>query len=246
MTEQELQEILRRLIADGENECAEFKTATADYDTADIGKYFSALSNEANLRGMDSAWLVFGVNNKRQVVGTDYRREKERLNGLKHQIAQGTDPSTSFRQIHELNTAEGRVILFEIPAAPRGIPIAWQTHCYARNGESLSGLSIAKQDEIRAQSLADDWSRIVCEDATLEDLDPAALTKARDIFVGKFGDRIPEATIRAWDEATFLEKAKLTVRGRDYSCVSSVARARASHSPAESVRRGAILEIGRP
>ena len=72
----ELQEQLRRLIADGENECAEFKAATVDFDTADLGRYFSALSNEANLRGIDSGWLVFGVNNKRQVVGTDYRREK--------------------------------------------------------------------------------------------------------------------------------------------------------------------------
>ncbi len=213
MNGEELKTILDRLIHDGENECVEFKTASDDYNTSDIGKYFSALSNEANLRGISSGWLVFGVDSKGKVLGTDYRKQKERLHGLKHQIAQGTDPSTSFREIHELTTSTGdRVLLFEIPAAPRGIPIAWQRHFYCREGESLSGLSVAKQDEIRAQSLADDWSAIVCKNATVEDLDPTALARAREIFVGKYGDRIAEQTIRSWDDLTFLEHAKLTVR----------------------------------
>lgn len=214
MTEPELQQVLQRLLVGWENECVEFKDANDNFSTSDIGKYFSALSNEANLRGQSAAWLVFGVGNQsRQIIGTNYRSEKERLHSLKHQIAQGTDPSTSFREIHELNTPSGRVVLFEIPAAPRGLPIAWQTHFYARDGSSLTGLSIAKQDEIRAQGLADDWSAIVIKDATIADLDSEALAKARAIFAGKYGDRIPAAKIRAWDDATFLEHAKLTLRG---------------------------------
>jgi hypothetical protein len=213
MTEQELQQVLTRLTAGWEGECVEFKDANDNFSTSDIGKYFSALANEANLHGLTAAWLVFGVDNRtRCIIGTDYRREKERLHGLKHQIAQGTDPSTSFREIHELNTPSGRVVLFEIPAAPRGLPIAWQTHFYARDGSTLTGLSIAKQDEIRAQSLADDWSAIVCKDATIADLDPDAIAKARDIFIAKFRGRIPEQAIRSWDDTTFLDQAKLTVR----------------------------------
>lgn len=214
MNETELQQILQHLLTAWEGECVEFKDANDNFSTSDIGKYFSALSNEANLRGLSAAWLVFGVNDTtRRVIGTEYRPERERLNSLKYQIAQGTDPSTSFREIHELLTTAGRVVLFEIPAAPRGIPIAWQTHFYARVGSSLTGLSIAKQDEIRAQGLADDWSAIVVKQATLADLVPEALAKARAIFAARYSNRIPEATSRAWDEATFLEQAKLTVRG---------------------------------
>jgi ATP-dependent DNA helicase RecG len=214
MTETELQQTFQRLLTAWESECVEFKDANDNYSTSDIGKYFSALSNEANLRGQPAAWLVFGVDNpRRRIVGTSYRREKERLHGLKHQVAQGTDPSTSFREIHELQTPDGRVVLFEIPAAPRGIPIAWQSHFYARAGASLTGLSIAKQDEIRAQGLADDWSAIVVKQATLADLDPDALAKARAIFAAKHSERIPETTVRAWDDATFLDKARLTFRG---------------------------------
>lgn len=210
----ELQHLLDSLIADWEGECVEFKDAGDNYSTSDIGKYFSALSNEANLRSRDAGWLVFGVDNKtRKVIGTEYRKDRERLHGLKHQIAQNTDPSVTFREIHELGTAQGRVILFEIPPAPRGIPIAWNGHYYARESESLGALDLAKQDEIRGQGAADDWSAVVCPDATIDDLDPAAIAKAREIFLAKHGDRIPAETIRTWDDATFLDQARLTFKG---------------------------------
>ena len=102
MNESELQTVLQRLLAGWEHECVEFKDANDNFSTSDMGKYFSALSNEANLRGISSAWLIFGVADKtRQIIGTDYRREKERLHSLKHQISQGTDPATSFREIRE-------------------------------------------------------------------------------------------------------------------------------------------------
>lgn len=212
---QQLEDTLRSLIAGWEGECVEFKSASRDYDTSDIGRYFSALSNEANLRDLPSAWLIFGVENKtRRIVGTAYRDDPARLQSLKKQIADGTEPSVSFRDIHELHTPEGRVLLFEIPPAPRGIPISWNTHYYARNGESLGGLSIAKLDEIRAQSVSDDWSAVICHQATVADLDEEALAKAREIFVSRHRDRIPEETIRAWDTATFLDKARLTLGGR--------------------------------
>lgn len=227
MTRDQLQSQLDKLIANWENECVEFKDANDNFSTSDIGKYFSALSNEANLRVREAAWLVFGVNNKtRAVIGTTYREDTERLHSLKHQIAQGTDPSVTLREIHELKTPRGRVLLFEIPPAPRGIPIAWNGHYHARQGESLSALDLAKLDEIRAQGVADDWSAGVCDKATLADLDPEAIAKAREIFLGKYRDRIPADTMRAWDDATFLDKAKLTIAG--------------------GITRTALLLLGRP
>lgn len=214
MSPAELQHQLDSLIADWESECVEFKDANDNYSTTDIGKYFSALSNEANLCSRDAGWLVFGVDNKtRKIIGTGYRKERERLHSLKHQIAQNTDPSVTFREIHELETAQGRIILFEIPPAPRGIPIAWNGHYYAREGESLGALDLAKLDEIRGQGAAEDWSAVVCPGATIDDLEPAALAKAREIFIARHGDRIPPETIRTWDDATFLDQARLTFKG---------------------------------
>lgn len=206
--------LLAHLLAAGESEIVEFKEAGDGYPMSDIGKYFSALANEANLRGGESGWLIFGVHDKtRTVVGTTYRQDPARLMALKQQITDGIEPATSFRDIHVLETPGGRVVLFEVPAAPRGMPIAWQGHFYARNHDSLVPLSLVKQDQIRLQEASQDWSAVVCPAATLDDLDPIALAKARDLFASRYNTRIPEATIRNWSESEFLAQAKLTIRG---------------------------------
>ncbi|OYX19053.1 MAG: transcriptional regulator [Rhodobacterales bacterium 32-66-9] len=210
-----LRQKLTDLIATWENEVVEFKEASNDYDTDKIGRYFSALANEANLRDADAGWLVFGVNNKtRDVVGTSYRPERERLDGLKHQIAQGADPSTTFRQIHEVDVDGKRVVMLEIPPAPRGIPIAWQGQTYARAGESVTALGFVKQDEIRNQTLQGDWSAQVVDGATLDDLDPQAVERARRDFALKHQNRIDAEEVRGWPVATLLDRAKVTQRGQ--------------------------------
>ena len=215
MDQAALSGLLDELIATWENEVVEFKQAGNDYDTDRIGEYFSALNNEANLRGADRAWLVFGVSNKtRAVVGSDYRPEVERLQGLKNQIAQSTEPSITFRDIHVLQHAGGRVVLFEIPPAPRGIPIAWKGHYFARAGESRTSLGLDKQDEIRRQTLAQDWTAQVIATATLEDLDEAAVRKARESFAKKYANRITLEEVMGWPLATFLDRARLTQGGQ--------------------------------
>jgi len=85
MKPEELKPLLAQLIAGWENEIVEFKNVGDSYPTSDIGKYFSTLSNEANLRNQERGWLVFGVDNRsRTVAGSQYRVETDRLDGLKH------------------------------------------------------------------------------------------------------------------------------------------------------------------
>ena len=210
-----LSALLAELIATWENEVVEFKQAGNGFSTDDIGKYFSALANEANLRGAERAWLVFGVHNKtRAVVGTDYRPEPERLQSLKMQIAENTAPRITFRDIHELHHADGRVLLFEVPAAPRGIPISWKGHFHARAGESLTSLGLDKQDEIRAQTLAQDWTAQLVPGATLADLDDAAVRKARESFAQKHANRFAADEVAGWPLPTFLDRARVTRTGQ--------------------------------
>ncbi|MCA3215463.1 MAG: putative DNA binding domain-containing protein [Burkholderiales bacterium] len=207
--------LLQELIATWENEVVEFKQAGDGFSTDDIGKYFSALANEANLRGAERAWLVFGVHNKtRAVVGTAYRPEPARLQSLKQQIAENTTPRITFRDIHELLHAAGRVLLFEVPAAPRGMPIAWKGHYFARAGESLAPLGLDKQDEIRDQTLAQDWTAQVLPAATVADLDDAAVRKARESFAQKHANRFAAGEVAGWPLATFLDRARLTIDGQ--------------------------------
>lgn len=214
MTPEALKNLLAQLIATWENEVVEFKQAGNDYDTDKIGEYFSALSNEANLRCTERAWLVFGIDNKtRTVVGSDYRMETERLQSLKNQIAQATEPSITLREIHVLNHPQGRVVLFEVPPAPRGIPIAWKGHYYARAGESRTSLGLDKLDEIRQQTLQQDWSAQIITGATLTDLDGIAVNKAREFFAQKYANRFATDEVMNWPLTTFLDRARLTQNG---------------------------------
>ena len=98
----DMHKILHQLVDTWESEVVEFKEASKDYKTPEIYRYFSALSNEANLRGVKSAWLVFGVRNKdKQIVGTDFRLQHDQLHNLKQQVKQSTG-SISFREICQL------------------------------------------------------------------------------------------------------------------------------------------------
>jgi len=130
------------------------------------------------------------------------------------QIAAEAEPSITFREIHELTTDDKRVVLFEIPAAPLGMPIAWKGHYYARAGESLTNLGLDKLDEIRNQVGIADWSGQVIAGATLDHLDPQALTKAREFFTKKYANSLVIDEVMSWPESTFLNRAKLTKDGQ--------------------------------
>jgi len=214
MTEKELNKILSNATAlPAETEIIEFKEAKESYDFDKIGKYFSALSNEANLKGKSCAWLIFGIENKKhQIVGSHYRTERKKLDSLKKEIGDKITHNISFIEIHELNTSDGRVVMFQIPAAPQGIPVAFEGFYYGRANESLVALNIEKIERIRNQVLNRDWSKNIVPDATFNDLDKEAILKAREQYKKKHPTLIED--VNSWDDITFLNKAKVTLNGK--------------------------------
>lgn len=214
LTNDELTALLDRLLAGWENEVVEFKEAARQFSADKTGEYVSALSNEANLRGLTSGWLVFGVSNARQVVGTTHLIDVQQRQSLKHHIHQSIDQGLTVREVYEVTHSDKRVLILEVPAAPRGIPISWKGDFRARAGESLVSLSLDKLDEIRRQTIIADWSAVVVPSATLAHLDPAAIMRARQGFAERHASRIPSADIEAWDDTTFLAKARLTRDGQ--------------------------------
>ena len=205
------------LIDNWENEVIEFKEAEKDYDRDKIGRYFSALSNEANLRGLQYGWLVFGVNNKeRKIVGTGYRNSKG-LDTLKHEIGAGMTGGMSFIDIYEIfpvvDGVEKRVVMFQIPAAVTAIPTGWHNQEYARDGESLVPLSEEKRERIRRQVRLD-WSKRFIPNATMEHLDKAAISIAREKYKQKMDDLHISAEVDKMSDEEFLERRKLVINGR--------------------------------
>lgn len=205
--------LLDKLLAmSDETEIVEFKEAKNDFDNDKIGQYFSALSNEANLKGVASAWLVFGVADKtHKIVGTNFISSTAKFNKVKLFINQHTSPSMSFMNIVPMNKDGKQVIMFEIPAAPRGLPVAFHGLYYGREGESIVGLSQNKLKRIFSQT-APDWSAAFVSEATFDDLDPVAITVAREAYKKKYPGRSED--VSSWDDVTFLNKAKLTLKGK--------------------------------
>lgn len=206
--------IFTNLIQHKESEVIEFKKAENNFDFDDLGKYFSAMSNEANLRGLDFAWMIFGYDEKKhQIVGTSYKNGEGALNNLKHDFSQHTTDGQTFREIIPIEVDGKRILMFKIPASPRNIVMKWKGIAYGRDGESLKPLNQSKQDEIRRQTPAPDWSAEIAPDATIDDLDEVAIAKARKMFK-KVHSRIPAEEVNRWSTEEFLSKCELMVNGK--------------------------------
>lgn len=212
-TDNQLKEKIIQMINDFENEVIEFKEAKSNYSFNDIGKYFSALSNEANVRGFQEAWLIFGITDDGRVIGTEFRKQGG-LQNLKKELVNGTNERLTFMEIYELTMENCRVLAFQIPPAIRGIPTTWQGAAYAREHESVCPLPMNKVDLIRSQ-IGMDWSKEIIEDASIKDLDPEAIRKARELFFKRKGEKKKTREIlNTLSDEEVLNKAGITIKGK--------------------------------
>lgn len=212
-TDIQLKEKIMQMLESFESEVVEFKEAKTNYSFNDIGKYFSALSNEANIRGFQEAWLVFGISNDKKFTGTEFRKQGG-LQSLKKELVNGTNERLTFLEIYELSMHKCRIIAFQIPPAIRGIPTTWQGAAYAREHESLCPLPMNKVDLIRSQ-IGMDWSKEIVKEASVEDLDPAAVKKARELFSKRQSDRgKAQEILSKLSDVEVLNKAGITIKGK--------------------------------
>ena len=212
----DLIQLLYGLIDNWENEVVEFKEANNDYDKSKIGQYFSAISNEANLKGLQFGWLVFGVRNKtKEIIGSEYRNTSG-LESLKYEISQGTTGGISFIDIFEVypvvNNTQKRVVMFQIPAAAAAIPTGWNNHYYGRTGESLGALSVDELDRIRGQEKKD-WSKQIVPGASFDCLDSEAIQFARRNYKEKMNRSHISEEVDSMTDVEFLTKMKLIING---------------------------------
>lgn len=216
----EYYEILRHLMQTWENEIVEFKEAKGQYSEEKIGQYFSAISNEANLKQQQYGWLILGVSEQQQkyVVGTAFKKGGTTLlEKLKYVISQSITDGMTFLDIIELYPVyQGkmlRVLMFKIPAAIAGMPTAWKNKYYARSGESLVPLSQYKIDTIRNQE-RQDWSKHILRGASIKNLDTKTIQLAREKYKEKMNRPHISEEIDSMSDVEFLTKMKLLIDGK--------------------------------
>jgi ATP-dependent DNA helicase RecG len=102
--------------------------------------------------------------------------------------------------------------MFQIPAAPRGLPIAFEGHYYGRDNEELGPLNLEEIERIRSQAFSEDWSAAIIPDASIDDLDNEAIAVAKANYKSKFS--LSGEEMDNWSTETFLNKAKITIKGK--------------------------------
>jgi ATP-dependent DNA helicase RecG len=188
-----------------ETEWLEFKRDR--YDAQLLGEYVSALANSAALAGKPVGHLVFGVDDATHaVVGTAFDPYTTKAKGnqdLLPWLTASLHPNTGV-EVRAIQHPGGRVVVLTVGAA-RDRPVAFRSTSYVRVGSSKTELRKHQEKERALWLRGVDWSAAACEAATLADLDPAAILKAREQFATKHPAQAGD--VASWDDVTFLNKA---------------------------------------
>jgi ATP-dependent DNA helicase RecG len=213
----------------GETEWLEFKTNIGEshcsitYDG--VGNYISGLSNSACLKNKAYGYLVLGVEDGTwNVIGTNLDMPTAKRGDQNYELwlRRNCSPIIPF-EIEDFDYHGHRVVIFEISAAV-GEPVSFKGVAYVRVDSSLTKLKDFPDFIRRIYNSRQDWSAQIIPDATLDDLDPEAINAARVLYAKNHKKLANE--MLEWDNVTFLNKAKITIKG--------------------AITNTAILLVGRP
>ncbi|MBI3245528.1 MAG: putative DNA binding domain-containing protein [Deltaproteobacteria bacterium] len=182
-----------------EDEHLEFKEAKKNFHFETLVKYCVALANEGGGR------MILGVTDKRprRVVGSQAFSDLERTKaGLIERLRLRVE-------VEEIQHPQGRVLVFQVPSRPIGMPIQYEGAYWMRGGEDLIPMTPDVLQRIFAEA-SPDFSAELCPAARLEDLDPVAVEVLRRFWQRKSPDQ--DITTRAVEQ--LLADAELVVDGR--------------------------------
>ena len=226
MTEQALQQYLIKQYPKEDEGCEwkEFKNLKNDFsghEKDDVISYVSALAN------MEGGHLVVGVeDNTLNIVGTDtynYTTQQATLrltNLCANLSSEGLD-------IEEFSTEDThkKVWVIHIPKHQPKLPVYAHNKAWQRIEDSLVELTPERLNAILEEtSPTYDWSAEIVAEATLDDLEPMALQKAREEYKSVHPKLTTE--VDNWDDMELLGRAGIAVKGK--------------------LTRAAILLLGKP
>jgi ATP-dependent DNA helicase RecG len=201
----------------GETEWLEFKTNISDSNSSvtyeRVGNYLSGIANVACLKDKAYGYLVLGIEDGSwEPVGTNLRMAQAKINNQDYELwlRKNLSPILSF-DIEEFDYKGCHIVIFVIPATTTE-PIKFKGEAYMRIGSNLTKLKDFPDYIRKIYNTQTDWSAEVIDDATIDDLDPRAIAKAREWYANKHEHLRDE--MGTWDDVTFLNKAKITRKGK--------------------------------
>ena len=215
MKERELHEFLLKYYPEENAKCEwkEFANLKHQFNGKpkdDVISYVSAIAN------MEGGHLVLGVKDKTlEIVGIQNFENYTRQNATFRLTENCTNLPTEGLQILEYTTDDTQLTVWVIciPKHQPRCPVYAHKRAWQRIEDSLVEMKPSRLDAILSECLTeDDWSAGIIADATINDLDPVAIRKAREKFVELFPQK--EAEVAEWDDAKFLNKTGFTVKGK--------------------------------
>lgn len=215
MTESELQIFLKdNFPKENENcEWKEFKNlkhSVSGHSGGDIISYISGISNSGG------GSLIIGIeDNSLNIVGINNFQDYN-IDNIKFRIlANLTHFDSDHFEIKEIRTSDTQKIIwiFKIPKHPFRQCVFAHKKAWQRIGEHLIEIRDERKEAIIYETvIKEDWSKEIIEEVKIDDLDADAIRKAREEFIKRNPKYYNE--IDSWDNAKFLNKAKLTIKGK--------------------------------
>ncbi len=190
---------LQALMASSEDEHLEFKEAKASFSQDKAMKYCCALANEGG------GHFILGVTNQRprHIVGSG---AFPALEALRAELVRDLHLRIP---VYAMDTPQGRVVVFEVPSHPIGLPLQYDKVYWCRQGEELAAMKPHQLQRIFDET-GPDFTSGICPSATLADLDPGAVQVYRE----RWAEKSREPRRLSQDLAQMLEDAELADGGQ--------------------------------
>jgi ATP-dependent DNA helicase RecG len=215
MTEIELQDYLKTNYPLENEKCEwkEFKSlksAISARASDDVISYISAIAN------MQGGHLIIGIQDQtHSIVGVQEFADYS-IDNIKYRtIGNCPNLNSDLFNVKEFITSDTKKVVwvFDIPKHQFRLPVYAHKKTWQRIDDNLVEMTKARLDAILTQVQAnEDWSKVIIPEASVEDLDQKAIQKARIEFKKrnpKYSDEIDK-----WDDINFLNKSKLTIKGK--------------------------------
>ncbi len=216
MTEKELKEFLMaHYPVEGEKcdwkEMKNLRNSFNGHEGEDVMSYVSGIAN------MEGGVLVIGVMDKTlEIVGTDLSQFNLDINSAVYKIKENcTNVSSEGLHIDEFITSDTKKVVWviHIPKHLSRRPVYAHKKAWQRIKDNLVQLTYEREEAILSEGLLNqDWTARILPDATIDDLDPTAILKAREKYKEVHPGR--DKDVDGWDDKTFLNKAHITIKGQ--------------------------------
>ncbi len=215
MTGQELHAYLQSAFPKENEECEwkefkDLKHCVSGREGDDIISYTSGIAN------MNGGHLIIGIEDgSLNIIGISNFHHYT-IDNIKLKLLQDClNLSSENLKIAEITTTDTNktVWIIHIPQHPFRLPVYAHKKAWQRVNDSLVAMTGPRLFAILHETqILEDWSIGIILEASIDDLDPQAIAKARF----EYRKRSPkhENELDTWDDQKFLDKAKITIRAK--------------------------------